>query len=200
MTTTEKFKFIFVGDGAVGKTSLIARFVYDTFDDSYMATIGMDLIWKRIQVGNRSVRLQLWDTAGQERFRSLIPVYFRDAHVAVIMYDVANRSSFLNVEGWADEVRKEKGSDILLALIANKNDLIDKRQVSTGEGQTLSDELEAVFFETSAKNGTNVSDIFHSMTVRLLEEGVEPGTGVVGSIEPNDDANNNNENNYKCQC
>ncbi|CAJ0838436.1 2470_t:CDS:2 [Entrophospora sp. SA101] len=83
-----KFKLVFLGEQSVGKTSLITRFMYDTFDNTYQATIGIDFLSKTMYLEDRTVRLQLWDTAGQERFRSLIPSYIRDSSVAVVVFDI----------------------------------------------------------------------------------------------------------------
>jgi len=91
-----KYKLVFLGDQSVGKTSIITRFMYDQFDKAYQATIGIDFLSKTMYLEDRTVRLQLWDTAGQERFRSLIPSYIRDSSVAVIVYDITDRASFLN--------------------------------------------------------------------------------------------------------
>lgn len=96
------------GDQSVGKTSIITRFMYDKFDSTYQATIGIDFLSKTMYLDDRVVRLQLWDTAGQERFRSLIPSYIRDSSVAVIVFDVTSRDSFENTGRWIEEVR-EKG-------------------------------------------------------------------------------------------
>eukprot|EP00056_Hartaetosiga_gracilis_P010450 m.154362 g.154362 ORF g.154362 m.154362 type:complete len:115 (+) comp13314_c0_seq5:121-465(+) len=84
----KKFKLVFLGEQSVGKTSLITRFMYDSFDNTYQATIGIDFLSKTMYLEDRTVRLQLWDTAGQERFRSLIPSYIRDSSVAVVVYDI----------------------------------------------------------------------------------------------------------------
>ena len=86
-----KYKLVFLGDQSVGKTSIVTRFMYDTFDSSYQATIGIDFLSKTMYLEDRTVRLQLWDTAGQERFRSLIPSYIRDSSVAVIVYDITSK-------------------------------------------------------------------------------------------------------------
>merc|ERR550532_1960276 len=129
-----KYKLVFLGEQAVGKTSVIQRFMYDTFDNNYTATIGIDFLSKTMYLEDRTVRLQLWDTAGQERFRSLIPSYIRDSSVAVVVYDVSNRTSFLNTARWIEEVRSERGSDVIVMLVGNKTDLVDKRQVSIEEG------------------------------------------------------------------
>ena len=89
-----KYKPVFLGDEAVGKTSIITRFMYDTFDNTYKVTIGIDFVSKTMYLEDRIVRLQLWDTAGQERFRSLIPSYIRDSSVAIVVYDITSMSSF----------------------------------------------------------------------------------------------------------
>merc|ERR1712066_1197237 len=99
-----KYKLVFVGDMSVGKTSVISQFMYNHFDVSYDATIGIDFLAKTHTVDNKTIRLQLWDTAGQERFRSLIPSYIRDSSVAVVVYAVDNADSFKNVDKWMDEV------------------------------------------------------------------------------------------------
>ena len=90
MAPLEKYKLVFLGDPGVGKTSIITRFMYDTFDSTYQATIGIDFLSKTMYLEDRTIRLQLWDTAGQERFRSLIPSYIRDSSVAVIVYDLTS--------------------------------------------------------------------------------------------------------------
>lgn len=116
---------------------------------------------------DRTVRLQLWDTAGQERFRSLIPSYIRDSSVAVIVYDVANRQSFLNTNKWVEEVRAERGSDVIIVLVGNKTDLVEKRQVSIEEGDAKSRESGIMFIETSAKAGFNIKPLFRKIASAL---------------------------------
>nr|CAI5836869.1 unnamed protein product [Callosobruchus analis] len=115
--TLSKYKIVFLGDQSVGKTSLIVRFMYDSFDLNYQATIGIDFLSKTIYLQDRTVRLQLWDTAGQERFRSLIPSYIRDSAVAVVVYDVTNMVSFEQTRKWIDDVRKERGTNVIIMLV-----------------------------------------------------------------------------------
>ncbi|WAQ86235.1 hypothetical protein PtA15_6A867 [Puccinia triticina] len=163
----KKFKLVFLGEQSVGKTSLITRFMYDTFDNTYQATIGIDFLSKTMYLEDRTVRLQLWDTAGQERFRSLIPSYIRDSSVAVVVYDVTNRASFINTSRWVDDVRAERGNDVIIVLVGNKTDLGDKRQVSTEEAERKSKELDVMFIETSAKAGHNVKTLFKKIAQAL---------------------------------
>lgn len=162
-----KFKLVFLGEQSVGKTSLITRFMYDSFDNTYQATIGIDFLSKTMYLEDRTVRLQLWDTAGQERFRSLIPSYIRDSTVAVVVYDITNANSFHQTSKWIDDVRTERGSDVIIMLVGNKTDLSDKRQVSTEDGDRKAKELNVMFIETSAKAGYNVKQLFRRVAAAL---------------------------------
>ncbi|EPB72000.1 Ras family protein [Ancylostoma ceylanicum] len=137
----KKFKLVFLGEQSVGKTSLITRFMYDSFDNTYQATIGIDFLSKTMYLEDRT----LWDTAGQERFRSLIPSYIRDSTVAVVVYDITSKC------------RPRKVS----ARLTNS------MQVSTEEGQRKANELNVMFIETSAKAGYNVKQLFRRIAGAL---------------------------------
>ncbi|XP_074060641.1 ras-related protein Rab-6B-like [Macrotis lagotis] len=160
-----KFKLVFLGEQSaqlflsptVGKTSLITRFVYDSFDNTYQT----------MYLEDRSVRLQLWDTAGQERFQSLIPSYIRDSTVAVIVYDVTNLNTFYETSRWIDDVQAERGGDIIIMLVGNKIDLGHKRQVTSEEGKQKARERNVMFIETSAKTGHNVKQLFRQLASAL---------------------------------
>lgn len=175
-----KFKLVFLGEQSVGKTSLITRFMYDSFDNTYQATIGIDFLSKTMYLEDRTVRLQLWDTAGQERFRSLIPSYIRDSTVAVVVYDITNTNSFHQTSKWIDDVRTERGSDVIIMLVGNKTDLSDKRQVSTEEGERKAKELNVMFIETSAKAGYNVKQLFRRVAAAL------PGMDSAAETKPDE--------------
>ncbi|XP_068182063.1 ras-related protein Rab-41 isoform X3 [Antennarius striatus] len=162
-----KFKLVFLGEQSVGKTSLITRFMYDSFDNTYQATIGIDFLSKTMYLEDRTIRLQLWDTAGQERFRSLIPSYIRDSAAAVVVYDIANLNSFQQTSKWIDDVRTERGSDVIIMLVGNKTDLADKRQITTEGGEQRAKELNVMFIETSAKTGYNVKQLFRRVAAAL---------------------------------
>merc|ERR1712226_277489 len=129
---------------------------------------------------DRTVRLQLWDTAGQERFRSLIPSYIRDSSVAVVVYDVSNRASFLNTSKWVEDVRSERGNDVVICLVGNKTDLgNEKRQVSTEEGEERAKKDGLMFMECSAKAGYNVKSLFRKLATAL------PGSPDASAAGPN---------------
>jgi len=163
----KRTKIVLLGDQSVGKTSLITRFMYDTFDNTYQATIGIDFLSKTMYLEDRTVRLQLWDTAGQERFRSLIPSYIRDSSVAIVVFDITNRASFLSTTKWIEDVRSERGNDVIIVLVGNKADLSDKRQVTLEEATAKSTELNILFMETSAKAGHNVKSLFKKIAMSL---------------------------------
>ncbi|KAG0169406.1 Ras- protein Rab6 [Apophysomyces sp. BC1015] len=165
--TLRKYKLVFLGEQSVGKTSLITRFMYDTFDNTYQATIGIDFLSKTMYLEDRTVRLQLWDTAGQERFRSLIPSYIRDSSVAVVVYDITHRNSFINTSKWIDDVRAERGNEVIIVLVGNKTDLNEKRQVTPEEGEAKAKEHNVMFIETSAKAGHNVKLLFKRIAQAL---------------------------------
>uniref|UniRef100_A0A8C2ABJ1 Ras-related protein Rab-6B n=1 Tax=Cyprinus carpio TaxID=7962 RepID=A0A8C2ABJ1_CYPCA len=131
------------------------------------ATIGIDFLSKTMYLEDRTVRLQLWDTAGQERFRSLIPSYIRDSTVAVVVYDITNVNSFQQTSKWIDDVRTERGSDVIIMLVGNKTDLADKRQITIEEGEQRAKELSVMFIETSAKTGYNVKQLFRRVAAAL---------------------------------
>jgi Ras-related protein Rab-6A len=198
-----KFKLVFLGEQSVGKTSLITRFMYDSFDNTYQATIGIDFLSKTMYLEDRTIRLQLWDTAGQERFRSLIPSYIRDSTVAVIVYDVANSNSFQQTSRWIEEVRSERGSDVIIMLVGNKTDLADKRQVSTEDGEQKAKELNVMFIETSAKAGYNVKQLFRRVAAALpgidTLESTSENTNVM-LPHPNPKDEQNPENQSRCRC
>ncbi|XP_032879073.1 ras-related protein Rab-6A isoform X3 [Amblyraja radiata] len=162
-----KFKLVFLGEQSVGKTSLITRFMYDSFDNTYQATIGIDFLSKTMYLEDRTIRLQLWDTAGQERFRSLIPSYIRDSAAAVVVYDITNVNSFQQTTKWIDDVRTERGSDVIIMLVGNKTDLADKRQITTEEGEQRAKDLNVLFIDTSAKIGYNVKQLFRRVAAAL---------------------------------
>eukprot|EP01063_Lacrimia_lanifica_P020117 TRINITY_DN27477_c0_g1_i1.p1 TRINITY_DN27477_c0_g1~~TRINITY_DN27477_c0_g1_i1.p1 ORF type:complete len:247 (+),score=58.59 TRINITY_DN27477_c0_g1_i1:60-743(+) len=177
-----KYKLVVCGDTHVGKTSIITRFIYDTFDKQYQATIGIDFLCKTMYLEDRTVRLQVWDTAGQERFRGLIPAYIRGSSVAVVVYDVCERQSFINSEKWIDEVRAERqGDDVLIVLVGNKTDKGEARVISIDEGEAKAKELNVMFIETSAKTGYNIKSLFRKVANALPTAPDTPAPCAIGT-------------------
>ena len=163
----KKYKIVFLGDLSVGKTSIINQFMYGTFDPVHQPTIGIDFLSKTMYLEDRTIRLQLWDTAGQERFRSLIPGYIRDCSMAVVVFDITQKQSFVSIDKWIEDVRNERGNDVIIMVAANKSDLEDRRSVSSEEIEKKSKELNVKMLEVSAKNGHNVKLLFRNLAQDL---------------------------------
>ena len=170
-----KYKVVLLGDENVGKTSLLTRFMYDTFDLHYRVTIGIDFVSRTLHLRDRTVRLQLWDTAGQERFRSLIPSYIREAAVAVFVYDISSPQSFASIGRWVEDVHKDRGTDVLLVLVGSKSDLEaeGRRAVSCGEGERYAREHSMLWGEVSAKEGTGIQAMMRAIVALLPGEAAE---------------------------
>uniref|UniRef100_A0A2R9APC1 RAB41, member RAS onco family n=1 Tax=Pan paniscus TaxID=9597 RepID=A0A2R9APC1_PANPA len=155
-----KSKLLFLGEQSVGKTSIISRFMYNSFGCACQATVGIDFLSKTMYLEDQIVQLQLWDTAGQERFHSLIPSYIRDSTIAVVVYDITSGS--------------ERGDDVVIMLLGNKIDLDNKRQVTAEQGEEKSRNLNVMFIETSAKTGYNVKKLFRRVASALLSTRTSP--------------------------
>ena len=172
--TSGPYKVLLLGDAAVGKTSLIKRLITGKFldktDSNYIATIGIDYKRKTIRIEeNKFVKLQIWDTAGQERFRGLAKNYYRGADAVVLVYDVTQARTFVDVPSWLEELETFSIDErkILQVIVANKVDLASERQVSTLCGQALADKFKLDYIETSARSGFNVDLVFHLLAHSL---------------------------------
>jgi Ras-related protein Rab-2A len=155
------FKFIIVGNSAVGKSCLLLRFDEDRFQPIHDVTVGVTFSIKMVQIDGRDVKVQIWDTAGQEIFRSITRSYYRDSACAIIVYDITDRNSFGKVEDWIRDVRNLAPPDCLLVLFGNKLDLEAQRAIRTEQGQEVADRHGLYFFETSAATGANVQQAFN---------------------------------------
>ena len=124
-----KFKTVLLGEGRVGKTSILLRYINNTFSEKQSSTFQASYQEKILNIGNNSVSLAIWDTAGQERFHALAPIYYRDSNAAILVFDITDKTSFQKVQHWVEELRKIVGKDIVLIIAANKIDLENKRQV-----------------------------------------------------------------------
>lgn len=168
--TIREIKLCLLGDTAVGKSSLVLRFVNDRFEPHTTATIGASFMSKNFKVGDKSYKYQIWDTAGQEKYKALAPMYYRGAAAAIVVYDITMESSFLSVKRWVKELRQMGSQDIVIAIAGNKKDLVDQREISPETGQAFADEIGAVFAECSALTAENVNEIFEKISEQLPPE------------------------------
>ena len=182
---TPKYKLIFLGDQSVGKSSILNRFLNDTFTEDYQATIGLDFQSKNVQIENQDIHLLLYDTAGQEKFRSLIPMYTRDANIILLVYDITNRDSFNHLPDWLKDLTNINVDEVIFAIVATKIDLNSKREVTPEEGQKFADEHNFVFQEISAKTGTGFSDLFYKNLFEKIRTKFRP-SGQQPASEIND--------------
>ena len=151
------FKFVIVGNSSVGKTTIINRYLNSKDNDTH-STIGVINYSVEKEIDGRFARMQIWDTAGQEQYRSIIPLYFRNAAVALIVFDLTERESFNKLESWVKLVNENAPKDILIVYIGNKTDLADQRVVEMEEISELTNEKN--YFEVSALRGEGISDVF----------------------------------------
>ncbi|KAI9243505.1 rab GTPase Vps21/Ypt51 [Helicostylum pulchrum] len=163
-------KLVLLGESAVGKSSLVIRFVNREYAENREPTIGAAFLTQKCTVDDRTVKFEIWDTAGQERFHSLAPMYYRNAQAAIVMYDITKSSTLDKAKGWVKELQRQANSQIVIALVGNKLDLVEGneeqdndstgRQVSFEEASAYASEAGLLFFETSARTATNVDDVF----------------------------------------
>ena len=170
-----KYKLIFLGDQGTGKSSILNRFVDDKFDPNYQATIGLDFQSKNVKIDNQDIHLLLYDTAGQEKFRSLIPMYTRDANIIILVYDITRKESFTYIPDWVKDLTNVKLDEVIFGLVGNKIDLEDQRQVTKEEGEKYAQDNNIIFQEVSAKTGDNFSDLFYKKIFEQIIIKFRPG-------------------------
>ncbi|KAJ5492857.1 Vacuolar protein sorting-associated protein 21 [Penicillium diatomitis] len=216
-------KLVLLGEAAVGKSSLVLRFVNNDFQENKEPTIGAAFLTQKCTLPTRTIKFEIWDTAGQERFASLAPMYYRNAQAALVVYDVTKPSSLTKAKHWVAELQRQASPGIVIALVGNKLDLTndggesaggsrspplehgsgededgeeeeandvgggelpdsgDARKVSTREASSYAEEEGLLFFETSAKLGTNVVDVFTAIANAIPESSLKTGRGTAGA-------------------
>jgi len=157
------FKVVLIGDSGVGKSNLLSRFTRNEFNLESKSTIGVEFATRSIGVDGKTVKAQIWDTAGQERYRAITSAYYRGAVGALLVYDIAKHTTYVNVTRWLKELRDHADSNIVIMLVGNKSDLKHLRAVTTEEAKAFSTENGLSFIETSALDASNVDGAFHTI-------------------------------------
>ncbi|KAL0085945.1 ras family-domain-containing protein [Phycomyces blakesleeanus] len=217
-----QFKLVLLGESAVGKSSLVMRFVKDHFDEYRESTIGAAFLARSVQLEDDvTVKFEIWDTAGQERYKSLAPMYYRNANCAVVVYDITQPSSLEKAKAWVNELQRQADPNIVIALAGNKSDLEARRAVPTQiaiyinqaserenkkditsfcgyTAKEYAEESGLLFFETSAKTDTNVTKLFDEIAKLMPRDqladssrGRNKGLNVRGGVDLDHQANAN---------
>jgi len=161
---------LLLGDTCVGKTCLISRYANGVFKEEYISTVGVDYVSKQEIINDQNINVKLWDTAGQERYKALTPSYLRGAEGIVLVYDVTKSESFDSLKVWIDSLKSNLGENSLPIIIdGNKIDL-DDRDVSKETAQKFAQEYNYKYFETSAKSGVGVDELFREIVNQILEK------------------------------
>ncbi|XP_077565721.1 ras-related protein Rab-21 [Stigmatopora nigra] len=163
------FKVVLLGEGCVGKTSMVLRYCENKFNDKHITTLQASFLNKKLNITGKRVNLAIWDTAGQERFHALGPIYYRDSNGAVLMYDITDQDSFQKVKNWVKELRKMLGNDICLCIVGNKIDLDKDRNVSNEEAESYAESVGAKHYQTSAKLNKGIEELFLDLCKRMME-------------------------------
>ena len=153
-------KYVIVGDASVGKSNLLLRYTHGQFREEYQLTIGVEFGSSNITIDKNVFRIQIWDTAGQENFKSITRSYYKNSACALIVYDITRRVSFENISDWIEDCKNSSPKTVFMVLVGNKCDLEENREVTEEEGKEFAERHGMLFFETSAKTGQNVKEVF----------------------------------------
>ena len=168
---TDRVKVVLVGESGVGKSCIIVRFVQNKFDPNTMTSSTNQMVYQTIKLpDDKSVDIILWDTMGQERYRSVNKIYYKNAKVGILVYDVTDKKSFEAIKNyWYEQLKESGDKDIIICLVANKYDLYEKREVSNEEGEEFAKSIGAIFASTSAKNDSGINFLFENIGRKILE-------------------------------
>ena len=166
------YKIVLLGETAVGKSCLISRFINNTFLSNFVPTMGGCFSTKELcfdEFNKKRIRLEVWDTAGQEKYRSIAKMFYKEASVAILVYDITREESFLELKNfWYKEVRDNADNNIIIAIVGNKKDLYEYEEVNMKEIAMFAKNEGAIFTETSAKEGNGVEELFRLIGLKLI--------------------------------
>ena len=166
-------KVVLLGESGVGKTCIISRFVNNSYEEGLMSTNGASYASKIVtypEYGNKTIKFEVWDTAGQEKYRALNKIFYKDASICILVYDITNRESFKAIQDyWCQQVKDSAPPNIVLGLAGNKCDLIEREDVPEESARNLAKELNAFFISTSAAKNIGIEELFHHLGCKYLD-------------------------------
>lgn len=213
---TVQFKLVLLGESAVGKSSIVQRFVKNSFDELRESTIGAAFLTQSIKLEAQEVdmnediviKFEIWDTAGQERYRSLASMYYRNAQAAIVVYDITQQESLEKAKYWIKELKRQANKDILIVLVGNKIDLENERKVDADDVNSLCNEMNLLHYNVSAKTGQGISEMFKEIALKMpykeklqkpsKSNGNSIGGGSNGLIDLNKRPSTNNQGDCAC--
>ena len=193
------FKILLIGDLGVGKSCVILRYVEGDFPGNIMSSIGVDFKTKQIDLDDRLIKLQIWDTAGHEKFRTITTSYYKSAHAIIILYDITQKASFDHIRNWITEIDKFGKQGVLKVIVGNKLDMENNRKITKEAAENLALKYGIKLWEVSAKDNTNIEEMFLDTIKTLLEKNskiISEGSSTVTNIQLN--KNVKNKKNKKC--
>ena len=170
MTDYEKIKVVLVGEASVGKTSIIQRYIDNSFSENNSSTIGLSYVSKKLSIDKKNFRLDIWDTAGQERYRALTKVFFVDSQICLLVFDITKKQTFEDIKNfWIKELENVSNTNIILGLVGNKCDLSDNEEIIDSEIINYAQTIKAQYFKVSALAGVGINELFEDLTKSYYE-------------------------------
>ena len=170
---TNSYKLVFLGDSAVGKSCIVSRFIRGEFSEFQEPTIGAAFNTATVDLDDFKVKFEIWDTAGQERYRSLAPMYYRGAKVAIVVFDITCYESYKGAITWVTEIMRKGDPKCVISIIGNKHDLDKKRTVNKQEVENFAESNDIYYNEVSAKTGYNIDNLFRNLARRIPKDLIE---------------------------
>ncbi|CAG9324310.1 unnamed protein product [Blepharisma stoltei] len=162
-------KVVLLGEAGVGKSSIVLRFVADTYHSDIEPTIGASFLSKIVNLSEGTIKFGIWDTAGQERYHSLARMYYAEAVAAILVYDITNRKSYEAMKNWHKELVEQGPKNLIVAIAGNKEDLVEKEQVEMEEAKSFAESIGAIYKKTSAKTRYGIEQLFKEIAIKIKD-------------------------------
>ena len=171
-TNVETVKVVLLGESGVGKTSITTQFTEKSFNEEFVTSASATFVSKTLEFEEfkKAIKFEIWDTAGQERFRSLAKIFYKDAKVVILVYDITDERSYNEMASyWYEQVKNNANEGVILAVVANKSDLYQRQQVPDERGQEFASQIKAIFQLTSAKSDTGITNLFENIGKKFFD-------------------------------